>query len=299
MDRLALVLAVLALGAAAYVHVDSQATPVRTLDPEGLEGLRAQVASLTEEVRALREAAARAPLAGTPPAARDATPAGPGLVGRGDPSTGTAVAVAERTLAERIAALETWREETVEDFGATREVGGLDFGPDGSIFRSRDARLVLTDADAAQRRLDLSAGQRADLDRILDETKHEMDRLLDTPNEDGTTLRSLQEGMNLAPGSPGVLDPSRILGQVGRLMAFKQGVVPGTDETYAAAEERLRSTAKRRIRDSLGEQQQRTWDRSHTDPLIPRAGTGGMVSVGFSSVNVFGTDDTDDAASGR
>ena len=74
--------------------------------------------------------------------------------------------------------------------------------------------------------------------------------------------------------------------------SFTQGLVPGTDETFEATEQRLRQAAKQRIRDNLGEKQQRTWDRSHTEPLIPRAGTGGVVSVGFSSVNVFDSSDT-------
>ena len=63
---------------------------------------------------------------------------------------------------------------------------------------------------------------------------------------------------------------------------LRQSKVPGTNETYAQAERRLRKDGKARARSFLNPDQAKTWDKSHTDMLF--GGGGGMAGASFLSI---------------
>lgn len=277
MQQLALVIAVAALAVAGWTYLERPATPGIEVDAAGTAALEARLDALADEIRALREQPG--PLVGrpAPTAAR-----GPGLVAPepGAGSTGDA-RVVRGTLEDRLAELESWREDREE---ADREAASV---PHFSGMR----RKMITDADSAQKALDLSSSQRADLERLIEDTQVEIDRLLDTPDEEGVTLRSLQKDTGVSISGGGSIDMSKILANAGKVQAFKNKTIPGRNETFAQAENRIRSGAKQRFRDSLTDEQRGTYDSSFSDPLIPRAGSGGAISVAFAT-DVVSTDES-------
>ncbi|MGE0193492.1 MAG: hypothetical protein AB7T63_15790 [Planctomycetota bacterium] len=276
MQHLALVIAVAALAVAGWTYLERPSAPAAEVDAAGTGALESRLEALADEIRALREQ--RGPLAGrpVPTAAR-----GPGLTAPEPAPAGTRAEVVQGTIEERLAELESWREDREE---ADRDAAAVPH------FRSMQRKMI-TDADSAQKALDLSASQRADLERIIDDTRLEIDRLMDTPDEDGVTLRSLQKDTGVSISGGGSIDMSKILANAGKVQAFKNRTIPGRNETYAQAENRIRDDAKRRIRDSLTEEQRGKYDNSFSEPLIPRAGTGGAISVAFAT-DVVTTDES-------
>lgn len=277
MQQLALVIAVAALAVAGWTYLERPAAPAAEVDAAGTVALEARLDALADEIRALREQ--RGSLAGraTPAPAR-----GPGLVAPepGTDPSGNAKVI-QGTVEDRLAQLESWREDREE---ADREAASVPH------FRSMQRKMI-TDADSAQKALDLSSSQRADLERIIEDTQVEIDRLLDTPDEDGVTLRSLQKDTGVSISGGGSIDMSKILANAGKVQAFKNKTIPGRNETFGQAENRIRGGAKQRFRDSLTDEQRGKYDGSFSEPLIPRAGSGGAISVAFAT-DVVSTDES-------
>ncbi|MDJ0976018.1 MAG: hypothetical protein QNJ98_16285 [Planctomycetota bacterium] len=138
----------------------------------------------------------------------------------------------------------------------------------------------LANLDQAEKALDLDSSQRAQLDRIIDTTKAELERLYDTPNDEGKTLKELMKPATINLSGDADSNIVSLMGNLGKVRKFKQSKVPGTNETYAEAEKRIRDAGKRDARGLLNEDQQKKWDDSHTSALFspPGAMTGSVVT---------------------
>ncbi len=146
-------------------------------------------------------------------------------------------------------------------------------------------KKFLANLDQAEKALSLDANQRAQMDRIIDSTKTELDRLYEIPNDDGKTLKELMKPTKINLGGDAESTVVSLMGNFGKIRKFKKSKVPGSNETYAEAEKRIRDAGKRDARGLLNQDQQKTWDGSHTDPLFGRGATAGAM-IAFDSAVV-------------
>jgi hypothetical protein len=121
--------------------------------------------------------------------------------------------------------------------------------------------------DDAAKDLDLTAAQKADFERIAADAKREADELHKIPDENGKTWAQVEKDSFKMEGGAFHLDMTS-------LQSFREKVIPGRNESYGAADRRIRENAKRRLRDGLTPDQQAKFDKAHTDPLIGGSGDG-------------------------
>lgn len=273
MNRYAMLLSLVALALAGWVFAtQGKAPPAADSDIGAVEvaSLRDAMGRLEARLGDLeRQSGLLAPLA---PRTDDTLPRGtarPRLEGLGgvDP----VAEAAPRTIEERLAELETWKEERAA--AATNGQRAVQFG---------SHKEWIADLDGLEKRLDLDGPQRRDAERIIERTKGELERLAETPNEDGQTLKELQEAMQVGPGARGDDVAGAMLAQIGKVMTFRNSKVPGSDETYQAAEQRIRARGRTQLRETLRPDQHTRFDDSHVDSLFGGAGAGG-VAVAFST----------------
>lgn len=284
MSRTALTVALLALGGGAYAVLEQQRSASEA------DAARQQVTEALARVEALERrlgalgAPAPAPEAlsdpaggpapatdGSSAAAADAPSTGPTLTGSPRPAAPSA------SPAERLAALE-------QEMARMREA---------EAERARRAptfaapRPFWRDVDSAARDLGLDASQRSDLERIVEEAKRRLDDLHGQPNDEGVTGRSLTQA--LRPPFPEGQDVSVVLAEnAAKRARWRASKVPGTNETYAQAEQRLRKESKDRARGLLTDEQAKTWDRGLPDMLFggPAAATSVMMVDGGGAASI-------------
>ena len=271
MGKLALVLSVLALGGAGWV-VWSSCDRVRpSEDAQGMQAVDTRLAAIERTLAELAARPAPAPLlSGT-------ATASPGLTtGGGTPTVGPRLEGSPKpapTVEERIAELE---KRLAAGDGKAEAPNPL--GPDaGQAFAPQG---FWQDAAAAAKALKLDSVQTSRLEKIVEDTERELDTLYAKPNEEGVLWKDVNQGLTLEVGEPGDL-----MGKIGEHMKktskFRNGKVPGTNETYAEAERRIRKDGKDRARSLLDADQARVWDRSHPDALFH--GGGGSDGFGITT----------------
>jgi hypothetical protein len=276
MGKLALVLSVLALSGAGWAVWSSCERARPDEDRDALGALDARLATIE---RTLAELAARpAPVAPLPGSAPSASSTGL-ATGGGSPTLGPLLQgspKAQATMEERVAQLEKQLAAQAEgSAGAARLLGGEAqvFSPPG----------FWPDAAAAAKALKLDSVQASRLEGIVDATQRELDELFAKPNEEGVLWKDVNQGLTLEAGETGDL-----LGKLGEHMKkvakFRSSKVPGTNETYKEAEERIRKDGKERARSLLDRDQARVWDRSHPDSLW-QGGAGGDGSISLMTTN--------------
>jgi len=279
MSKLALVLAAAALALGIWQMLENQATrdEVRALQEERTS-LRAQLASI-ERAHPDRAATLPAPGArlatGDVPSTPENAPRGPTLVAKA--ASPAVLAEAVRDLQDRVAK----QEEKVENVAARVE-DNAEKTP--RFFRRKFLRSV---ADAAKL-LDLSATQRADLERVTEYAKQDIKDLYAIPNDEGKTLADVSKPVKVGGEGSGI---AMMMSNFGAIQQFKRSKVPGRSETYAEAEQRIRSEAKREARDLLAPDQRKTWDNSTPDALFGPS-TGASISV--MSFSTSSSDDEDE-----
>lgn len=259
MGKLALVLASLALAGAAWAVCSvERARPSE--DSGATAAIDARLATIERTLADLASRPAPAPLLAAPPASG-------GLVtGGGSPTLGPllqGVPKAAPTLDQRVAELEKQVARAKEEAGRAAEgfqvagAGAQVFSPPG----------FWGTPEAAAKALKLDSVQASRLEGIVESTQRELDALFAKPNEEGVLWKDVNQGLTLEGGEPGDL-----MGKIGEHMKkvakFKGGKVPGTNETYAEAERRIRKDGKDRARSLLDADQAKVWDRSHPDALF-------------------------------
>jgi hypothetical protein len=210
------------------------------------------------------------PVEGPRPLARAEAPVAPAAA----PTATSVVGATVADLEKRLTAIEekAKADEAAGARGLARALHGrAAFGPGG----------VYGSIDDAQEDLDLSPSQRADFERVIADAKRDLEDLHRIPDDEGKTWE--QTNQDLRRGfADGRFD-------LGKMMAFRGKKIPGRSETYGEADQRIRSDAKRRLRDTLSLDQQKKLEKAVVDPIF---GVGGGPQM---SVTVVGTDDSDDA----
>lgn len=265
---------VIALGALALAGWQTlEASRLReALDTQrgDLEGLRTSLAELSRAERAEPGALEIAePRPAPEPVADASAPDAPVLVARS--ATPAELAQAVRDVEARLAA----QEERADRMEESISSGQRPFLP--------SSRRFVHDVDDAVRTLSLDDGQKGELERIIEDLKYENERLLDIPNAEGKRFADLKPA-HLQVGSGETPDITQIMTNNNERWRFLGGKVPGTDETYAQAQARIRKDAKNRFRRTLTPEQLKTCDNSHVDPLFHTGGSG--VTYAFSTASL-------------
>ena len=292
MNQVAVVIALAALGVALWWGPlgGSGSPPREEAAIDGGTSLRAELAALREELAALRDRpSALGPSTQTAPRAT-------GLAVQPDaPTPGADKAEGgvtwEKAISDRIAAVEAFMESERAKTSNGRHI------PAPVLFGG--SHKMIANVDQAETHLDLSAGQKADMQDALKDLRDQMAELQDIPNEEGATLRELNKAFrdSLESAAKNAAKEGRTaLGlqvgdHLGKVSKFMSGTIPGRNETYAQASQRLRKEAKSRVRDTLDREQRATWDRSVTEPLFPSAA--GMTSGSSVVMSVGGWDAED------
>ncbi len=133
-----------------------------------------------------------------------------------------------------------------------------------------DAVRYVASVEDAEKHLELTPSQKADLERVIADTAREREALHRLPGEDGKTwddaaketFRRLDDGSFMIDGEA--------------LAAFRERQIPGRGESFGAADRRLTEEAKRRIEAGLSPDQRRKLEKTNLDPLVGAAPSGGL-----------------------
>ncbi len=197
-------------------------------------------------------------------ASRDAPPedGGPRLLPRGaDPEV---IARAVRDLQSRV----TEQESRVEGMAAeVREART----PRNRFHFKPPIRTI----EEAQRRLDLSGPQRADIERILDYARRDLEDLRNLPNAEGKTYKDVQASTTTSGDGAFTM----VMTNMAEVQKWRASQVPGSSETYGEAEKRIRTRTDREVRDVLSPKQQETWDESSTQGLLGPSTTASVFKI--------------------
>lgn len=271
MDKLAMILAVVALGLGAYAAF-GQSTPGDATYDSSVSDLEARLATLEAENAEYRKL-----LGVGAPMTAEGAPAGT-LEGRSHQGVPGRVAELEAKLASYDKRFESMEASAAKQPGSS--------GRWSNNMPAFATKGFLASAGQAEKQLGLDSSQRAQLDRVIESTQRELEDLYATPNDAGETLKDLMQPPEIKADDieNGAI---RILGNFGKIRKFKQGKIPGSNETYAEAEKRIIGGGKRDARGLLTEDQAKKWDSSHSDHLFrPKGamGSGAVVSMGFETV---------------
>ena len=142
-----------------------------------------------------------------------------------------------------------------------------------------NARGFYATPEDAAKDLELDPAQRSDLDRIVADARRELEDLRRLPDEDGKSYEQIQKEM-----VEGMRDGAMRF-DLGKVIAWNGKTIPGRNETFGAADRRIRENAKARLRETLRPEQQSKLDKATIDPMLGRGGGPGMV-MSFSTVDV-------------
>ena len=279
MTKFAVIVSLVAVGLAGYGFLQQLEASPEGGGSDEIAQLRQEIADLKSELARVK--ADRGPemlAAGNAPAPKP-TPGTASLEVSGKARESAPDGARPKTVEERLAALETMADKLEKGSSFIRTASG----DDGPVIMGRGfrPRKHIGSLASAKNALDLDDGQVADMERIFEDAKDELERLKDTPNEDGETLRELEKNMrfDLTPGEQP--DMAKIMKAVSDVATFKQGKVPGTNETYREAEQRIHKRAMADARETLNDEQQKEWDGSMKHGLVPGA-TGAVMTTSVS-----------------
>ena len=274
MAKLALVLAFLAAGAAGWLVAGRQCQEHDLAQlREAHEAADARLMTVERELARLQAARGPEESLSAPPATNRA-----GSPGESPPTGGPGLVPTPRapsTFEQRIEKLEQQLAAAQAESRAPKAEAGAARPP--FVFNSRG---FLGSIEQAEKELKLDASQKAGIERVIDDVERELEALSTRPNEEGKTLKELQESFHpeLGMGEEGM---AKLHEHMAALSRLRQNKVPGTNETYGEAERRVRKDGKARARSFLSQDQAKTWDKSHTDMLF---GGGGMAGASFLSI---------------
>ncbi len=136
----------------------------------------------------------------------------------------------------------------------------------------------------AAKALDLKENQRTDMSDAMDRAQKELADLYEIENDDGDTLATISKPKMVKGSGFAFAMPD-----VAKIRKFKKSRIPGSSETFGAAERRIRKDAFGRMRNVLTPAQAKKWDKANKDALL-RGGGGGMGAASITFVGM-GSDD--------
>ena len=279
MPRFAFLLAVLSLGVAGWLFVEGQALR------RDLDASQGETAALRADLAQLRRWVGQDAEGPPPPLRTEAAP----VAAAEDPAAAPA-APAEAPRLLPVGASPEQIAKTVRDLqrelAAQREkVREVEEKVDQPGRRWRPPRFYRT-VDEVASSLDLDPRQRADLERIVDYAKRDLEDLENLPNAEGKTLKAAREEMTTRLTSEGGDATAIVTTNRASLMEMQNSKIPGRDETYAQADRRIRDGAKKDARALLTPEQQKSWDEAVTDPLFGAQSVSSIQLVTTSSTSV-------------
>ena len=275
MQKLTLLLVVAALAVAGWQAWEAQGLR-QDLESQDFEttALRADVDRLVKEVMSIQGLEAPAPLH---TAAAAEGPGGP----TDDDPTLAARGASPEVLARHVRKLQSELQGMKADTARLEEQ--VENNP---LARAWKRPKFIGDMKMAKEMLDLNARQEADIARIVDDTKRELEDVWVIPNEDGKTWKEIST-MKVESGSQGV---AALMSSFAEQQKFKSGLIPGRNETYTQAEARISARGKEDVKRVLTPEQTKTFDGAHTDSLF---GASGSNMISFSTVTTS-SDSSDD-----
>lgn len=149
----------------------------------------------------------------------------------------------------------------------------------------------IANLNQAEKLLELSPTQKADISRIVDYTKRELEDLYNTPSADGKTWKEVSQ-VKVQGGSSENGGIQFLMSNFQEVQKFRSLPMPGTNETFGEREKRIKAEAKQDVRDTLNEEQKKTFDEARSDALFGSP-SGGVSSVSFGTT-VIETTTSDD-----
>lgn len=279
MQRFSLLLSIVSAGLAGFALALalSRPSPAPAPAPDSTGPLLARLEALERAV--LERNAAPSPLSSPEGATAPGNGAGSGPAMESGPTLAAAAPTPVPTvpeLARRLAEVEKAMKSAPQAFPGAVPVPAIEgVATAGTTYTMP---TFYNNVDEAAKDLDLTPSQKADFERIVSDAKRDVDALKKIPSEDGTTWEQAQaETFKMTDGGFS-FDTSKV-------QAFREKVIPGRNESFGAAERRIRNDAKRRLRDSLSADQQTKFDKAHSDGLVGGGGDGlgGLFITSFST----------------
>lgn len=131
--------------------------------------------------------------------------------------------------------------------------------------------------DAAAKELDLDASQRANLERVVEDTRRQFDDLHALRSEDGASFDEIQKELQQATATGEDVE-SAFAEHMAKSARWRKSRVPGSNETFAQAEARLRREGRDRARSFLTADQAKAWDKGHPDAMFAGDASGSMAT---------------------
>jgi hypothetical protein len=270
MHRLTLGVAILAAALAGWQALESQSLRAE------LQAQRSDLVTLAARLDRAEPAAgweAAPPLRAEAPAA---APEAAGAVEGEGPPLLSSRPVTPQTLVGEVQAMRQRIEEQDRTIAGLREF--VERPPQRlPILR---ASTFVRNVDDLQRVLDLDGHQRAEVERILEDGKRLLADLRSIPNAEGKTWAqaSLPRWQQASDDASGV---TVLMANVQERARFLASKVPGRDETYGQAEQRIRREGESRLQDLLTPAQRETLRGTHTAHLFGGSGDGDFNVVNF------------------
>lgn len=259
MQKVALFVAVVSLALSGWL-AGSQA---------GLFGGGAPARPEADAIAALeaRVAALETPGSGAPVRPRLALPGGPGApppASSDDAPPALASAPARPVAppapaAETVTALEK-RLAALEEKAKARDAAPAPFGR----VRGPGGGRMYMNVDDAKDDLALTDPQKADWDRVVADAQRELEELRKAPDDDGKTYEGMMKEMMEGAGTDG----GGMKLDLGKMVGWRNKRIAGRNETFGQADQRIKTEAKRRLRDGLSSEQQAKFDKASVDPML-------------------------------
>jgi hypothetical protein len=250
MQKLTLVLALAALALAGWQYLEADGLRAE------VERQRLELGSLTADLRGgvASEEAARedAPTLLREPAATG--PAGPVLDAR---------AATPRALAKAVEDLRTELDRQREQVANLKD--RVESAPAHGTTRTWKPSTVIHDAESATKVLDLDSGQKAELQRIVEDVGRQLSDVRGIPNDEGQTWKDVSTHV-VNGGDGGAIAFS--VPDFGAMQRWRKSRIPGSSETYGEAEARIKKDGKDRFQQILRPDQRKTFDDAQSGPLF-------------------------------
>jgi hypothetical protein len=248
-------------------------TVMATLALGGVAVLYLRVEKLERDLGAQRVVATPARETGRlelPPVSRDpeggeAEPDGERAPAASAPAGGTATRAA--TIEDRLAKLEQ-RQQALESGRA-----------EGAPWRRHEQRFARSVEDLG-RKLSLTPTQQARVEDAVGRGRQRIEDVLKIPDETGKSPfeRRADARKKLEEAVKGA-QPGGVLALATDLVSYRDRKIPGRNETYGDAIDRIRNDTRDEIRGSLSATQQETFDQTNVDGLL---GDTGQVSFAYT-----------------
>jgi len=124
----------------------------------------------------------------------------------------------------------------------------------------------ISNVEQARKELDLDGRQEADIQRIVDDTKRDLDDVWSIPNADGKTWNDISKTTIQGGDTGGGI--TIVMPNFAEQAKFRNSLIPGRNETYGQADERIRGRGVADVRNVLRPDQRKTFDEAQTQSLF-------------------------------